>query len=450
MFDYQFLVEVLIGGLLSGVMYSLVAIGFVLIYKTSGVLNFAQGAMLLFAALTFVSLVERGAPFFAALAATLVIMVVLGIATERAVLRPLVNQPPITLFMATLGLSYVIEGTAQLLWGTQVHGLDIGISDVPFEVAGVLISRFDLFAAAVAGSLVALFALFFRYTRTGLSFRAVADDQFAALAVGLRLPRVWAAVWTVAGIVALVGGLLWGARLGVQFSLSLVVLKALPVLVLGGFDSIAGAIVGGLLVGAIEKLAEVYVGPSFGGGIEAWAAYVAALALLLIRPSGLFGQKLVEGVRHAGPHSCQIELVLRRDPVDRPRDCGCVRHRSARGVGLSARRRAHAIPGAVACCCRAQRLDRLCRAGLARLGRLPRCRRLRRVQSSFSCPRIAAAHRSGAGRGCRSRHRHRIRAAEPAVARVLSRGIDARRAVLRAVGADQIQLVLQRQSIWGD
>ncbi|MCK1727848.1 branched-chain amino acid ABC transporter permease [Bradyrhizobium sp. 142] len=296
MFDYQFLVEVLIGGLLSGVMYSLVAIGFVLIYKTSGVLNFAQGAMLLFAALTFVSLIERGASFPVALAATLAIMIALGIAVERAVLRPLVNQPPIALFMATLGLSYVIEGAAQLLWGTQVHGLDIGISDTPFEVAGVLISQFDLFAAAVAGSLVALFALFFRYTRTGLAFRAVADDQFAALAVGLRLPRVWAAVWTVAGIVALVGGLLWGARLGVQFSLSLVVLKALPVLVLGGFDSIAGAIVGGLLVGAIEKLAEVYIGPSFGGGIEAWAAYVVALVLLLIRPSGLFGQKLVERV----------------------------------------------------------------------------------------------------------------------------------------------------------
>ncbi|MET4483748.1 branched-chain amino acid ABC transporter permease [Bradyrhizobium sp. F1.13.3] len=296
MFDYQFLIEVLIGGLLSGVMYSLVAIGFVLIYKTSGVLNFAQGAMLLFAALTFVSLVERCTPFAAALAATLAIMIVLGIAVERTVLRPLVNQPPITLFMATLGLSYVIEGAAQLLWGTQVHGLDIGISDTPFEVAGVLISRLDMFAAAVAGGLVALFALFFRYTRTGLSFRAVADDQFAALAVGLRLPRVWGAVWAAAGIVALVGGLLWGARLGVQFSLSLVVLKALPVLVLGGFDSIAGAIVGGLLVGAIEKLAEVYVGPFFGGGIEVWAAYVVALGFLLIRPSGLFGQKLVERV----------------------------------------------------------------------------------------------------------------------------------------------------------
>jgi branched-chain amino acid transport system permease protein len=296
MFDYQFFLEVLVGGLLSGVMYSLVAIGFVLIYKTSGVLNFAQGAMLLFAALTFVSLVERGVPFAAALLLTLLVMVLLGVAIERAVLRPLVNQPPITLFMATLGLSYVIEGAAQLLWGTQVHGLDLGISDMPFDLAGVFISQFDVFAAAIAGAMVALFALFFRYTRTGLSFRAVADDQFAALAVGLRLPRVWAAVWTASGLVALVAGLLWGARLGVQFSLSLVVLKALPVLVLGGFDSVAGAIVGGLLIGAIEKLAEVYVGPFVGGGIEAWAAYVAALGFLLVRPSGLFGQKPVERV----------------------------------------------------------------------------------------------------------------------------------------------------------
>ena len=296
MIDYQFFFEVLIGGLLSGVMYSLVAIGFVLIYKTSGVLNFAQGAMLLFAALTFVSLIERGVPFVAALPLTLLVMVLLGIAIERAVLRPLINQPPITLFMATLGLSYVIEGAAQLLWGTQVHGLDLGISDTPYDLAGVFISQFDVFAAAIAGAMVALFALFFRYTRTGLAFRAVADDQFAALAVGLRLPRVWAAVWTASGIVALVAGLLWGARLGVQFSLSLVVLKALPVLVLGGFDSVAGAIVGGLLIGAIEKLAEVYVGPFFGGGIEAWAAYVVALGFLLVRPSGLFGQKPVERV----------------------------------------------------------------------------------------------------------------------------------------------------------
>ena len=293
-FDFAFLVEVLVGGLLAGVMYSLVAIGFVLIYKTSGVLNFAQGAMVLFAALTFVSLLERGIPFWLSLLMTLAVMVVLGIAIERVVLRPLVNQPPITLFMATLGLSYIIEGAAQLLWGTQVHGLDLGIDDTPFEVAGVLISRFDLVAAAIAAIMVALLTAFFRYTRIGLAFRAVADDQFAAFAVGLRLPQIWAAVWTAAGVVALVAGLMWGARLGVQFSLSLVVLKALPVLVLGGFDSILGAIVGGLLVGASEKLAEVYIGPMVGGGIEGWFAYVVALVFLLIRPSGLFGQKLVE------------------------------------------------------------------------------------------------------------------------------------------------------------
>jgi branched-chain amino acid transport system permease protein len=293
-FDYSFFLEVLVGGLLSGVMYSLVAIGFVLIYKTSGVLNFAQGAMLLFAALTFVSLVERGVPFPVALLATFAVMAVLGVAIERVVLRPLVNKPPITLFMATLGLSYVIEGAAQLIWGTQVHGLDLGVDDTPFEVAGILISKFDLFAAAVAAAMVVFLTAFFRYTRIGLAFRAVADDQFAALAVGLRLPRIWATVWTAAGAVALVAGLLWGARLGVQFSLSLVVLKALPVLVLGGFDSILGAIVGGLLIGASEKLAEVYIGPFFGGGIESWFAYVVALAFLLIRPAGLFGQKLVE------------------------------------------------------------------------------------------------------------------------------------------------------------
>jgi branched-chain amino acid transport system permease protein len=295
-FDYLFFIEVLTGGLLSGVMYSLVAIGFVLIYKTSGVLNFAQGSQLLFAALTFVSLVERGAPFAAAFLISLAVMVALGLAIERAVLRPLVNKPPITLFMATLGLSYVIEGAAQLLWGTQVHGLDLGVDDTPLEVSGVLVSTFDLFAAGVAAAMVALLTIFFRYTRVGLAFRAVADDQFAALAVGLRLPRIWATVWAASGVVAVVAGLLWGARLGVQFSLSLVVLKALPVLVLGGFDSIAGAIVGGLLIGAIEKLGEVYVGPYFGGGIESWIAYAVALAFLLVRPSGLFGQKLVERV----------------------------------------------------------------------------------------------------------------------------------------------------------
>jgi branched-chain amino acid transport system permease protein len=294
--DWSFFLEVLVGGLLSGVMYSLVAVGFVLIYKASGVLNFAQGAMLLFAALTFVSLVERGVPTAAALGLTFALMVALGFLIERTVLRPLVNKPPITLFVATLAVSYIIEGVAQLVWGTQVHALDLGIDDTPFDIGGVMISRFDLFAAAVAGTMVVALILFFRVTRTGLVFRAVADDQFAALAVGLRVGRAWGAVWAASGLVALVGGLIWGARLGVQYSLSLVVLKALPVLVLGGFDSIAGAIVGGLLIGASEKLAEVYLGPFVGGGIEGWFAYVVAMAVLLVRPGGLFGRKLVERV----------------------------------------------------------------------------------------------------------------------------------------------------------
>ena len=193
--------------------------------------------------------------------------------------------------MATLGLSYVIEGAAQLLWGTEVHGLDLGIPDTPMQFGSVAISEFDLVAALIAATMVAALTLFFRTTRTGLAFRAVADDQLAAIAVGLRLSHVWAIAWALAGVVALVAGLLWGARLGVQFSLSTVVLKALPVLVLGGFDSIAGAIVGGLLIGAIEKSAEVYIGPFVGGGTEGWIAYVVALGFLLVRPAGLFGQR---------------------------------------------------------------------------------------------------------------------------------------------------------------
>jgi branched-chain amino acid transport system permease protein len=293
---WGFFGEVLVAGLAVGVMYALVAIGFVLIYKTSGVLNFAQGAMLLFAALTFVSLHEKGVSFALALVITLVIMVVLGIAIERFVLRPMAGQPPITLFMVTLGLSYIIEGGAELIWGTQVHGLDLGIEDTPIQIAGVLVSKFDLFCAGVAAVMVILLTVLFRYTRTGLSFRAAAEDQYAALNTGLRLPRIWAAVWATAGVVALVAGLLWGARTGVQFSLSLVVLKSLPVLVLGGFDSIAGAIVGGLIIGATENLAEVYLGSYVGGGIDSWVAYVVALGFLLVRPSGLFGQKLVERV----------------------------------------------------------------------------------------------------------------------------------------------------------
>jgi branched-chain amino acid transport system permease protein len=293
---WGFFGEVLVAGLAVGVMYALVAIGFVLIYKTSGVLNFAQGAMLLFAALTFVSLHEQGIPFAVALLIALAVMIILGIAIEKFVLRPMAGQPPITLFMVTLGLSYIIEGGAELIWGTQVHGLDLGIEDTPTQIAGILVSRFDLFCAGVASVLVTALTVLFRYTRTGLAFRAAAEDQYAALNTGLRLPRIWASVWATAGVVALVAGLLWGARTGVQFSLSLVVLKSLPVLVLGGFDSIAGAIVGGLIIGATENLAEVYLGSYVGGGIDSWVAYVVALGFLLVRPSGFFGQKLVERV----------------------------------------------------------------------------------------------------------------------------------------------------------
>ena len=292
----QFFLEVLSGGLLAGVMYAMVAIGFVLIYKASGVFNFAQGSMVLFAALTFVSIVERGVGFWAAIGVTLVVMLALALLIERVVLRPLVNRPPIALFMATLGLSFVIEGLAQTLWGSQVHGLELGIADTPLAVGGVMLSQLDLFAAATAGTLVVVLGLLFHRTRLGLALRGVADDPLAALAVGIDLRRVWAVVWAVAGVVALVAGLLWGARVGVQFSLSLIVLKALPVLIIGGFSSITGTIVGGLLIGASEKLAEVYIGPRFGGGIENWFPCVLALLFLLARPTGLFGEARVERV----------------------------------------------------------------------------------------------------------------------------------------------------------
>jgi branched-chain amino acid transport system permease protein len=292
----QFFFEVLIGGLLAGVMYSLVALGFVLIFKASGVFNFAQGAMVLFAALTFVSLENRGLPRWAALVATLLVMLLLALVIERVVLRPLVNQPAISLLMATIGLTFCIEGLAQGVWGSSVQGLELGIPDTPFEVKGVLISEFDLFAAVVAGLLVAALALFFQYTRVGRALRAVADDHQAALSVGIPLQYIWAVVWAAAGAVALVAGLLWGSRLGVQFALSVITLKALPVLILGGFTSIAGAIVGGLIIGATEKLAEVYLGPILGGGIENWFPYVFALLFLLVRPEGLFGEKRIERV----------------------------------------------------------------------------------------------------------------------------------------------------------
>ena len=301
-----FFLEVLVGGLLSGVMYSLVALGFVLIYKASGVFNFAQGAMVFIAALAFVTLAERfGLPFWAAFGLALVAMVAIGILTERIVLRPLVNQPQISLFMATIGLAFFIEGIAQLvqLWAfndLSPRPLNLGFEDQPVEWLlnehNMLISRFDLFAAAVAGILVAALAVFFNRTRIGRALRAVADDHQAALSVGIPLKTIWGIVWSVAGFVALVAGLMWGARSGVQFALTLVALKALPVLILGGFESIAGAIVGGLIIGAAEKLAEVYLGPYVGGGIEGWFAYVLALLFLLVRPEGLFGEKHIDRV----------------------------------------------------------------------------------------------------------------------------------------------------------
>ena len=296
----QFFFEVLIGGLLSGVMYSLVALGFVLIYKASGVFNFAQGSLVFFAALTFVGLMEHGLSFGVALVVTLLAMIVLGLLIEKFVLRPLVNQPQISLFMATIGLSFLIEGLAQLMWGANVRGLDIGIQDEPIgwiaDATGINVSKFDLSAAGIAAVLVTVLALFFSRTRIGRALRAVADDHQAALAVGIPLQQIWGIVWAVAGFVALVAGLLWGARNGVQFALTFVALKALPVLILGGFDSVPGAIVGGLIIGATEKLAEVYFGPYVGGGIEGWFPYVLALIFLLVRPEGLFGEKIIRRI----------------------------------------------------------------------------------------------------------------------------------------------------------
>jgi branched-chain amino acid transport system permease protein len=297
----SFFFEVLVGGLLAGVMYSLVALGFVLIYKASGVFNFAQGAMVFFAALSYVGLQEKfGLPPWAAFIFALGIMVVLGVLTERIVLRQLVNQPQISLFMATIGLAFFIEGLSQLLWGTDVRPLALGIKDEPIDAMltrfNMVVSKFDVVAALVAGALVSVLAVFFNRTRIGRALRAVADDHQAALAVGIPLKQIWAIVWSVAGFVALVAGLMWGARNGVQFALTFVALKALPVLILGGFESIAGAIVGGLIVGASEKLAEVYLGGMVGGGIEGWFAYVMALLFLLIRPEGLFGEKHIDRV----------------------------------------------------------------------------------------------------------------------------------------------------------
>ena len=297
-FEWPFFFEVAIGGLLAGVMYSLVALGFVLIFKASGVFNFAQGAMVLFSALTLVGLNELGLPMWLAIIATLLVMLLLAIVIERVVLRNLVNQEHIILFMATIGITYFLDGFGQTIWGSEVKTLDIGFSQEPgFYFDGlILINDFDLIAALIAGILVIVLALFFQYTRIGRALRAVADDHQAALSVGIPLKHIWVIVWAVAGIVALVAGIMWGSKLGVQFSLALIALKALPVLILGGFTSVPGAIIGGLLIGAGEKLAEVFIAPLIGGGIEDWFAYMLALAFLVFRPQGLFGEKIIERV----------------------------------------------------------------------------------------------------------------------------------------------------------
>ncbi|MDJ0949251.1 MAG: branched-chain amino acid ABC transporter permease [Alphaproteobacteria bacterium] len=301
-----FFAEVIIGGLIAGVMYSLVALGFVLIFKASGVFNFAQGVLALFAGLTLVGLMEfmgqtstQQLPWYLialAIIGTAAVMVALAFAIERIVLRPLVNQEQIILFMSTIGLALFLEGFGDVLWGSDVKALDIGIPDASFEWGGILLNQFDLVAAATAAVLVAVLAVFFQKTRVGRALRAVADDHQAALSVGIPLKSIWVIVWSVAGIVAMVAGIMWGAKSGVQFSLSLIALKALPVLILGGFTSVPGAIVGGLIIGVGEKIAEIYWGPLIGGAIENWFAYMLAMVFLLFRPQGLFGEKIIERV----------------------------------------------------------------------------------------------------------------------------------------------------------
>ena len=307
-----FFLETLFGGLMAGMLYSLVALGFVLIYKASGVFNFAQGAMVLFAALAMARFAEWiplhlgitnmiAANVLAFIAAGFMMFLVAWV-IERLVLRHLVNQEGTTLLMATLGISYFMEGAGQTLFGSSAYKIDIGMPKEPVMImqstfeGGLLINQEDLYAALIAAAMVALLSVFFQKTSTGRALRAVADDHQAAQSIGIPLNRIWVIVWCVAGVVALVAGMIWGSKLGVQFSLTTVALRALPVVILGGLTSVPGAIVGGLIIGVGEKLSEVYLGPYVGGGIEIWFAYVLALGFLLIRPQGLFGEKIIDRV----------------------------------------------------------------------------------------------------------------------------------------------------------
>ena len=307
-----FFLETLFGGLMAGMLYALVAIGFVLIFKASGVFNFAQGAMVLFAALTmarFSEWIPRWTGLqnmlvvnLLAMAVAVLAMIAVAWLVERLVLRHLVNQEGITLLMATLGISYFLDGAGQLLFGSSTYKIDVGMPKDPMIVfehifdGGLLLSKEDLYAAGVAAVLVVLLSLFFQKTATGRALRAVADDHQAAQSIGIPLGRIWVIVWSVGGIVALVAGIIWGSKLGVQYSISLVALKAFPVVILGGLTSVPGAILGGLIIGVGEKLSEIYIGPMVGGGIENWFAYGLALAFLLVRPQGLFGDKIIDRV----------------------------------------------------------------------------------------------------------------------------------------------------------
>ena len=307
-----FFLETLLGGLMAGMLYSLVALGFVLIYKASGVFNFAQGAMVLFAALAMARFAEwipaatgldsKLLVNLLAFAGAAVVMFTLAWVIERLVLRHLVNQEGATLLMATLGITYFLEGVGQSIFGSSIYKIDIGMPKDPVLIleqafeGGILINQEDLYAALIAATLVATLSVFFQKTKTGRALRAVADDHQAAQSIGIPLNHIWVIVWSVAGVVALVAGMIWGSKLGVQFSLTTVALRALPVVILGGLTSVPGAIVGGLVIGVGEKLSEVFLGPYVGGGIEIWFAYVLALGFLLVRPQGLFGEKIIDRV----------------------------------------------------------------------------------------------------------------------------------------------------------